>query len=88
MTVSYEDVAATLSREVREAIERELPCRRGLTHLWDHERVEICGWRGVVRIDEWWRCIYCGIDQRHDPRPVDSWARRQDRYIVTESVLP
>lgn len=80
--VTYTDVADTLSVDVREAIEREMPCPigGGGAHLWDHELTEI-GTFGVpaLRVDDYWRCSYCGQTSHSDPRPA--WAIALDREI-------
>jgi hypothetical protein len=77
----YHDVADTLPEDVVEAIEVSLPCAGGPVHLWNHE-VEDCATMGrrPVRVDEWWRCTYCGVETHADPRAPEIQAL--DRNIV------
>lgn len=60
MTVTYEDVAATLPRDIREAIELSLPCAGGPQHLWNEEHYDYV----AKRPDLWWQCVYCSIATR------------------------
>ena len=72
--ITYADVAETLRPEIREAIEVSAPCSESATrrHLWDHERSEIVnGWALLVRVDEWWHCVYCGVHATKNPVPVE-----------------
>lgn len=72
MTVTYDDVAATLRPEVREAIELSMPCtnRFGHTWSWDSEWVRD-GAGNLVRIDHWWQCAHCPHRTLLDPRSVE-----------------
>jgi hypothetical protein len=74
----YDDVADTLPEDIVEAIESSLPCAGGPVHIWNRE-VE------PVRKDEWWRCVYCGVETHADPRPRD--LQELDRYITIERLL-
>lgn len=68
--VLYADVADTLAPDVRETIELSLPCAGGFEHLWDREQSSVMLWGSYhpVRVDEFWRCVHCGVVSHDDPR--------------------
>lgn len=57
----YEDVAATLTPEIRKSIEDSIPCIGMLEHLWDWRSSKVENMAGeIVRHDVWSVCVFCG----------------------------
>lgn len=50
----YENVAVTLTPEIRDAIEKSMPCTYSGGHLWDWRKAEVGRW-----VNYWSVCVHC-----------------------------
>lgn len=71
---SVEELRDRIPADVFESVLVSAPCAESANrqHLWDHERYEVYSKIldvGPIRIDEWWRCVYCNVSTRTAPIP-------------------